>query len=92
MSYEEEVRKLRYTASQLNKEFVEKIAELVKAKERLKAVEEADPIVHRNDQITLGKAMSLKPDRIVISPGPGSPESILTTSGMRIIKNFLGCD
>jgi len=34
----------------------------------------ADPIVHRNDQITLGKAMSLKPDRIVISPGPGSPE------------------
>lgn len=43
MSYEEEVRKLRYSASQLNKELVEKIAELVKAKERLKAIEEADP-------------------------------------------------
>jgi anthranilate synthase component 2 len=33
-----------------------------------------DPIVHRNDQITLKQAMQLKPQRIVISPGPGTPE------------------
>jgi len=31
-------------------------------------------IVHRNDQITLRQVEALKPDRIVISPGPGSPE------------------
>ena len=33
-----------------------------------------ETIVHRNDQITLEQAKALKPDRIVISPGPGSPE------------------
>ena len=33
-----------------------------------------DPIVYRNDQINLKQAMQLKPDRIVISPGPGTPE------------------
>jgi anthranilate synthase component 2 len=32
------------------------------------------PIVFRNDQITFREAEKLKPDRIVISPGPGSPE------------------
>ncbi|MFQ5759028.1 MAG: anthranilate synthase component II [Candidatus Bathyarchaeia archaeon] len=32
------------------------------------------PIVYRNDQITLKKAMKVRPDRIVISPGPGTPE------------------
>ena len=33
-----------------------------------------DPVVYRNDQINLKQAMELKPDRIVISPGPGTPE------------------
>ena len=33
-----------------------------------------DPVVYRNDQINLKQAMQLKPDRIVISPGPGTPE------------------
>ena len=32
-----------------------------------------EPIVYRNDQITLSRAKKLKPDRIVISPGPGDP-------------------
>ena len=32
-----------------------------------------EPIVCRNDQITLSTAKKLKPDRIVISPGPGDP-------------------
>jgi anthranilate synthase component 2 len=32
------------------------------------------PLVYRNDKITLKKAMKLNPDRIVISPGPGTPE------------------
>jgi anthranilate synthase component 2 len=34
----------------------------------------AEPVVYRNDQLTLKQAMKLKPDRIVISPGPGTPE------------------
>jgi anthranilate synthase/aminodeoxychorismate synthase-like glutamine amidotransferase len=29
--------------------------------------------VHRNDQMTLDQIADLKPDRIVISPGPGTP-------------------
>jgi anthranilate synthase component 2 len=33
-----------------------------------------EPIVYRNDQITLKQAMQLNPQRIVISPGPGTPE------------------
>src|SRR3989338_10837218 len=31
-------------------------------------------IVHRNDKLTLEEIKRLKPDRIVISPGPGSPK------------------
>ena len=31
-------------------------------------------IVHRNDKITLEQVKRLKPDKIVISPGPGSPK------------------
>ena len=34
----------------------------------------AETMVYRNDQITLNEAAQLKPDRIVISPGPGNPE------------------
>ena len=32
------------------------------------------PIVYRNDEISLKRARELEPDRIVISPGPGTPE------------------
>jgi anthranilate synthase/aminodeoxychorismate synthase-like glutamine amidotransferase len=34
----------------------------------------ASPEVFRNDKITLKQAKALKPDRIIISPGPGNPE------------------
>ncbi len=34
----------------------------------------AQTVVYRNDQITLEEVAKLKPDRIVISPGPGTPE------------------
>jgi len=33
-----------------------------------------ETVVYRNDQITLAQVRALKPDRIVISPGPGSPD------------------
>ncbi|MEM2904739.1 MAG: aminodeoxychorismate/anthranilate synthase component II [Candidatus Bathyarchaeia archaeon] len=34
----------------------------------------AQPLVYRNDEISLDEALRLKPDRIVLSPGPGHPE------------------
>lgn len=34
----------------------------------------AETVVYRNDQINLKELTDLKPDRIVISPGPGTPE------------------
>ena len=33
----------------------------------------AQPVVHRNDAVTLGEIRSLAPDAIVLSPGPGHP-------------------
>jgi anthranilate synthase/aminodeoxychorismate synthase-like glutamine amidotransferase len=44
--------------------------------------------VHRNDQITLDQIAAKKPQRIVISPGPGTPED----SGIcvEVIRRFAG--
>jgi anthranilate synthase component 2 len=33
----------------------------------------AQPVVYRNDAVTLGEVRSLAPDAIVLSPGPGHP-------------------
>jgi anthranilate synthase component 2 len=33
-----------------------------------------EPVVYRNDELTLQQAIKLNPQRIVISPGPGTPE------------------
>ncbi len=44
--------------------------------------------VHRNDQITLAQIAEKKPERIVISPGPGTPDD----SGicLDVIREFAG--
>jgi len=34
----------------------------------------AEVVVYRNDQVTLEQVKKMKPNRIVISPGPGTPE------------------
>ncbi|MEE8457890.1 MAG: aminodeoxychorismate/anthranilate synthase component II [Acidimicrobiia bacterium] len=34
----------------------------------------AEPVVYRNDVLTVDEARHLAPDRLVISPGPGRPE------------------
>lgn len=34
----------------------------------------ADPIVHRNDELTVDQILDLAPDAVLLSPGPGRPE------------------
>lgn len=34
----------------------------------------ADPVVHRNDALTVAEAVDLAPDGVLLSPGPGRPE------------------
>lgn len=35
---------------------------------------DVEMVIRRNDQITVEEAVALQPERIVISPGPGTPE------------------
>jgi anthranilate synthase/aminodeoxychorismate synthase-like glutamine amidotransferase len=35
----------------------------------------ADPLVYRNDALTLDEALALAPDGVLLSPGPGRPEN-----------------
>jgi anthranilate synthase/aminodeoxychorismate synthase-like glutamine amidotransferase len=44
------------------------------------------PFVRRNNEITLADIETLRPDRIVISPGPGRPEQAGIT--LDVIKKF----
>jgi anthranilate synthase/aminodeoxychorismate synthase-like glutamine amidotransferase len=46
----------------------------------------APPTVKRNDEITLEEIETLRPDRIVISPGPGRPED--AGISVDVIKRF----
>jgi anthranilate synthase/aminodeoxychorismate synthase-like glutamine amidotransferase len=34
----------------------------------------AEPLVHRNDDLTVTEALALEPDLVLLSPGPGRPE------------------
>lgn len=48
----------------------------------------ADPKVFRNDQITIAEIEKMKPERIVISPGPGTPKD--AGISMEVVKRFAG--
>jgi len=48
----------------------------------------ADPAVYRNDRITVEDARRLKPDRLVISPGPCTPREAGVSKEM--IRAFAG--
>jgi anthranilate/para-aminobenzoate synthase component II len=34
----------------------------------------AEPVVHRNDAVTLEQLRAVAPDAVLVSPGPGSPD------------------
>ena len=46
----------------------------------------AEVVVRRNDQTTIGEIETLKPERIIISPGPGYPDE--AGLSMKIIDYF----
>jgi len=48
----------------------------------------AEPIVYRNDAITVPAALDLEPDAVLISPGPGRPEDAGASNEM--ITHFAG--
>ncbi|MCL4135117.1 UNVERIFIED_CONTAM: hypothetical protein GTU68_057629 [Idotea baltica] len=48
----------------------------------------AEPIVTRNDAITVAEIEALNPDAILISPGPGRPESAGVSND--VIRHFAG--
>src|ERR1700728_689087 len=48
----------------------------------------AEPVVHRNDAIDVDGIAAMAPDGIVISPGPGRPES--AGISMEVIRSFAG--
>jgi len=45
-----------------------------------------DVVVYRNDQITLSDIDAMKPDRICLSPGPGTPDTAGIT--LDVIRHF----
>ena len=48
----------------------------------------AEPVVHRNDAITLEGVRSLQPDAVLISPGPGRPADAGISNDL--IREFAG--
>ena len=48
----------------------------------------AEVLVHRNDEITLEEIESLKPDRLLISPGPCDPSK--AGISLDVVKHFSG--
>jgi anthranilate synthase/aminodeoxychorismate synthase-like glutamine amidotransferase len=48
----------------------------------------ADVVVHRNDKITVAECVALRPDHVVISPGPGAPDEAGISTD--VIRAFAG--
>ena len=50
------------------------IGEVLEREQRQGHLDSFNIVVKRNDEITLSEAQAMNPDRIIISPGPGSPD------------------
>ena len=48
----------------------------------------AEPLVHRNDSLTLDEVVALDPDGVLISPGPGNPDGAGLSN--EVISHFTG--
>lgn len=48
----------------------------------------AEPLVHRSDELTLEELVALEPDGVLVSPGPGRPESAGRSND--VIRHFAG--
>jgi anthranilate synthase component II len=48
----------------------------------------ADPVVHRHDELSMDQIVSLDPDAVLISPGPGRPEDAGLSN--EVIRRFAG--
>ncbi len=48
----------------------------------------AEPLVHRNDELTLEQIIALDPDAVLISPGPGTPDDAGVSN--EVIRTFAG--
>ena len=48
----------------------------------------AEPVVYRNDQVTLEQIEALRPDRILVSPGPCTPHE--AGLSIPVIQHFAG--
>ncbi len=48
----------------------------------------AEPVVYRNDALSVGEIVELDPDGILISPGPGRPEDAGVSND--VIRRFAG--
>jgi anthranilate synthase/aminodeoxychorismate synthase-like glutamine amidotransferase len=46
----------------------------------------AEPVVHRHDAVTLAEMKALRPDAVLVSPGPGRPEDAGLSN--EAIRNF----
>jgi anthranilate synthase component II len=56
----------------------------------------SEPLVYRNDALTVAEALALEPDAILLSPGPGRPEDAgilcdLIAAGAGIVPMFGVC-
>lgn len=50
------------------------VGEILESEQRLGSIKDFDVVVKRNDEVTLEEVRQAMPDRIVISPGPGTPD------------------
>ena len=48
----------------------------------------AEPVVHRNDELSLDEIIALDPDAVLVSPGPGTPDTAGVSND--VIRTFAG--
>jgi len=81
-NYDSFVYNLVQYLGELTKEMTISVGALAPGGEHLKI------IVYRNDRITVDKIASLKPEYIIISPGPGAPKD--AGISLEVIRKFAG--